>query len=143
VVPPSADAADPPTPAAPVTPTPTAPARPRDAAAPPVRPTDKPAAATPPTTTSPPPEVSTPPLETTSDVKTLEDQTNALLANARKDLGRVDLKTLSAEAKAQYQLADSFVKQAQTALREKNYTYARNMAEKAAALASQLPKTGT
>jgi hypothetical protein len=142
VVPPSADVGDPPPLPVPATPPPTAPARPRDAAAPPVRTPDKPTATTPPTTATPPPEASTPPLETTSDVKTLEDQTNALLANARKDLQRVDLKTLSADARAQYQLAEGFVKQAQTALREKNLTYARNMAEKAAALASQLPKTG-
>jgi hypothetical protein len=142
VVPSNADVGDPPPPAAPVTPVPTAPARPRDAAAAPARVPDKPPAVTPPPTSAPPPEASTPPLETTSDVKTLENQTNALLANAQRDLQRVDLKTLSAEAKAQYQLAEGFVKQAQTALREKNYTYARNMAEKAAALASQLPKTG-
>jgi hypothetical protein len=75
-------------------------------------------------------------------VKTLETQTRALLASANKDLGRVDSKTLSSDARAQYQLALSFVHQAQTALNEKNLTYARNMAEKAAALASQLPKTG-
>jgi hypothetical protein len=141
VVPPSADVGDPPPPP-PATPVPTAPTRPRDAAAPPARVPDKPPAVTPPTTTAPPPpEASTPPLETTSDVKTLENQTNTLLANAQKDLSRVDFKTLSSDARAQYQLAEGFVKQAQTALHEKNFTYARTLAEKAAALASQLPKT--
>ncbi len=90
----------------------------------------------------PPPEASTPPLETTSDVKTLEQQTNTLLANAERDLSRVDAKTLSPDARAQFNAAQGFVKQARTALHEKNLTYARNMAEKAAALASQLPKTG-
>jgi hypothetical protein len=54
----------------------------------------------------------------------------------------VEPRTLSPDARAQYEAAKGFVKQAQTALKEKNYTYARNMAEKAAALASQLPKTG-
>jgi hypothetical protein len=141
VVPPSADLGDPPPPAAPATPAPTAPPRPRDASAPPARPPDKPATAAPPTVAPPPPEASTPPLETTSDVKTLEQQTQTLLANARRDLGRVDSKTLSSDARAQYQLALGFVKMAETALKEKNLTYARNMAEKAAALASQLPKT--
>jgi len=55
----------------------------------------------------------------------------------------VDSRTLSSDARAQYQLALQFAKEAQTALNEKNLTYARNMAEKAAALASQLPKTGS
>jgi hypothetical protein len=54
----------------------------------------------------------------------------------------VNARSLSSDARAQYQLALGFVKQAQTALNEKNLTYARNMAEKAAALASQLPKSG-
>jgi len=65
------------------------------------------------------------------------------LDNAQKDLLRVDVRTLSADAQAQYHAAQEFVKQAQLALKERNLTYARNMAEKAAALASQLPKTGT
>jgi hypothetical protein len=143
VVPPSADVSDPPPPPAPAAPPPTAPARPRDASPPPARTPDKPATAAPTTTAPPPPpDTSTPQLETTSDVKTLEQQTQTLLASANKDLGRVDAKTLSADARAQYQLALGFVKQAQTALNERNFTYARNMAEKAAALASQLPKTG-
>jgi hypothetical protein len=140
---PSADTADPPTPAAPTAPAPTAPARSRDAATPPVRTPDKPPAASPPATPPPPPEASTPPLETTSDVKTLEAQTQTLLDKALRDLSHVELRTLSSDARAQYQLAEGFVKMAQTALREKNLTYARNMAEKAAALASQLPKSGT
>lgn len=141
VVPPSEDVADPPAPPPPATPTPVTTARPSNAPTP-ARTPDKPPVTTPPTAVPSPPEASTPTLETTSDVTSLESQTNTLLAGAQKDLNRVDVRALSADAQAQYHAAVGFVKQAQTALREKNLTYARNMAQKAAALASQLPKTG-
>jgi hypothetical protein len=137
VVPPSTDFVDPAPPPA-STPAPAT-------AAPPLRTaprSDKPA--TPPSTVPPPPEsVASPvtPLETTADVSALEAQTRTLLNNAKKDLDRVDKNSLSPDARAQYNRALSFASQANTALKDKNYTYARNMAEKAAALASQLPKT--
>lgn len=117
---------------------PAAPTKPRDTTATPARPPDKPPAAAPPAAA--PPETAAP-LETTSDVTALEQQTQTLLANAERDLGRVDVHSLGIDAKAQYQRARSFVAQARKALDDKNYTYARNMADKAAALAGQLPKT--
>jgi hypothetical protein len=139
VVPPTVDlSVDPPTPPAPTSPAPVAPVKPPSATA--VKPPDKPATNAP-TTTPPVPEVSTTPLEMTSDVSALETETKALMARASRDLGRVDTASLSADARAQYQRAQGFLKQAESAMREKNLTYARNMAEKAAALASQLPKT--
>ena len=139
VVPPSTDlGADPPAPPPPIAPAPVAPAKPTST--PQVKPPDKPAT-NPPTTTPPVPEVSTPPLEMTSDVSALEQETKALMARATRDLGRVDKGSLSPDALAQYQRAQGFLKQAENAMKEKNMTYARNMAEKAAALASQLPKT--
>ena len=55
-----------------------------------------------------------PPLETTSDTTALTEQTTALIANANRDLGRVDFVALSVEAKAQYQRASGFVVQAQS-----------------------------
>lgn len=135
VVPPSTDIVDPP--AAPSTPAPIA-TPPRPDVKPTARP-EKPAT----TTTAPPtPEVvPAPPIETTADVSSLELQTKTLIANAHRDLDRINKSSLSADARAQYDRAQGFVKQAENAMGEKNLTYARNMAEKAAALASQLPKT--
>ena len=139
VVPPSTDVTDPEPSAPATTPAPVAPAHP--SAPPPVRPQEKPPTA-PPTSTAPPPDASTaPPLETTSDTSTLRNQTLQILNNANRDLGRVDRAALSQEAQAQYDRAKSFVRQADNALKEGNLTYAHTMAEKAAALAGQLPKT--
>jgi hypothetical protein len=140
VVPPSAELLDPPEPPAAPPVTAAAPAHPPTTPA--TRQPDKPATAT--TTTAPPPsDVVTPPppLETTANTKPLEAETSALITSATKDLDRVDFVSLSTDAKAQYTRARSFVKQAEAALREKNVTYAKSMAEKAVALASQLPKT--
>jgi hypothetical protein len=142
VVPPSVDVVDPPAPPPPATPAPVTPARPHDAVAPVRTPPDKPPVSDPPATVASPPEAQALTLETTSDVTSLENQTKSLLASAQRDLNRVDARALSADAQAQYHAAQGFVKQALTALKEKNLTYARNMAEKAAALAGQLPKTG-
>jgi hypothetical protein len=140
VVPPSADVTDPEPPAPATTPAPVAPVHPRDTTTP-VRPPEKPPTTPPAAAATPPADPSTSlPLETTSDTSALESQTNALLANAKRDLQHVDASSLSRETKAQYDRATSFVRQAESALRERNYTYARNMAEKAAALAGQLPK---
>ena len=137
VVVPPGDPAPPPPP--PTTPAPEAQSRPSSASAP-VRPPDKPPAS-PPATPPPAAEVATPPLEMTSDVSALEQQTRALIASAKRDLAKVEPSSLSSDTRAQYLRAQGFVKQAESAMQEKNLTYARNMAEKAAALASQLPKT--
>lgn len=141
VVPPSTDATDVDVPTPATTPPPVA-TTPRRDATPPVRPPDR-TPTTPPASAAPPTTETTPtvPLETTSDTSALKTQTRQLIDNANRDLGRVARNTLSQDAKAQYDRAKSFVKQADNALREGNYTYAHTMAEKAAALAGQLPKT--
>jgi hypothetical protein len=124
-------AADPP-PAAvrPATPV-TAPA-PRETpppAPPPVKPPDKPA-----------PAVEAPPAAPASDVVDLENKTRGLLRDAQRDLDRVIPANLNADAKAQYDQAKRFITQALDGLKKKYYLYALGLAEKAANLASQLPK---
>jgi outer membrane biosynthesis protein TonB len=65
-------------------------------------------------------------------------QVEAQLAQARKDLGRVDVRGLSADAKSQWETATRFVEQAGTALREGNVVFAQKLAEKAVGLAANL-----
>jgi hypothetical protein len=60
------------------------------------------------------------------------------LARANESLSGVDYRRLSADAKTQYDTARSFIRQAQEALRTRNLVFARNLADKAAALAAQL-----
>lgn len=60
------------------------------------------------------------------------------LAQAQADLGRVNLKALSADAKSQYDTASRFIAQADQALREGNLVFAAKVAEKAAGLAASL-----
>jgi len=109
-------------------------AHPRDTPPPvtttaPSKPADKPAPAVEPP--APPPS---------SDVIELERQTQTLLNEAQRDLNRVVASTLNTDALAQYNQAKRFVTQAQDALRKKQYFYAKGLADKAATLASQLPK---
>lgn len=67
-------------------------------------------------------------------------ETNDLLAQASRDLDQVKAKysSLSADAKAQYDTARNFAAQAQQALKEQNYAFARRLADKAATLAGGL-----
>lgn len=98
-----------------------------------------PAAATPPAAPETPP--SPPPvLQTTLDTGELEQQANTLISVAKKDLDRVPLQQLSANAREQYDRAQGFIRQAQAALKIKNVAVAKELADKAASLASQLPK---
>jgi hypothetical protein len=62
----------------------------------------------------------------------------ATLARANHDLGRIDYRALNAEARTQYDTAKSFIRQADQAIRGKNLVFAKNLADKAAALAVQL-----
>ena len=110
---------------------------------PPVRPSDKPA--TPPPVAAPPPPVDpTPPpaLQTTTDPDAFERKIQDTLTTATRDLNKVDPKVLGAEVLAQYQQAQRFVRGAYDALRNRNLISARELADKAAALARQLPKSG-
>lgn len=114
----------------PTEPEPPAPARPPAATgAPPTRPPEK----TPPETAARPPV-----LQTTSNTAALEKEVRDLVMRARADLARVDRARLSANARDQYDTAQRFIRMAEEALGIKNYVYARQLAESAAALAGAL-----
>jgi hypothetical protein len=61
-----------------------------------------------------------------------------VLAQASRDLNRVDYRKLTANGRSQYDLAKSFTKQAEQALTDHNYIFAATLADKAAALATEL-----
>ena len=103
--------------------------RPPDRATPP---------ATPPTTPVETPAAPPPVLQTTSNLGDLEQKTLAALAKANGDLAKVDPKQLGADAHAQYDTAKGFIRQAEAALKGKNLVYAKELADKAAALAGLL-----
>ncbi len=112
--------------AAPATPPPTPPPT-----APPVA-AERPAA---PAAPEPPPT-----LQTTVNPEAAELRTRTALANATRDLGRIDIRTLSADGKAQYDIARRFVAQATDALNAKNFEFAQQLADKAATLAALLQR---
>jgi hypothetical protein len=60
------------------------------------------------------------------------------LARANADLNRIDYRVLNADARTQYDTAKRFIRQADDALKTKNLVFAKNLADKAAALADQL-----
>ena len=103
---------------------------PAPAAPPPVA-TDRPAAPNPETL---------PTLQTTTNPGAAEQRTRAALASATRDLGRIDARSLSADAKVQYDIARRFVAQATDALNAKNFEFAEQLADKAATLAALLQK---
>jgi hypothetical protein len=65
-------------------------------------------------------------------------ETVALLAQAERDLGQLNYRDLTSQARAQYDSAMGFVRQAKQALDIKNYLFAQQLAVKAAAVASAL-----
>jgi hypothetical protein len=62
----------------------------------------------------------------------------ASLVRASSALNRIDYRVLNADAKTQYDTAKRFIKQADDAMKAKNLVFAKNLADKAAALAAQL-----
>ena len=86
-------------------------------------------------TTRPPTTLQTTPTGAEGEA---ERTIRAVLTRATADLNRIDSRLLNADARTQYDTARRFVSQAQDALREKNLVFARNLADKAAALAAQL-----
>jgi hypothetical protein len=101
--------------------------------------------------TPPPPETHKPPtaeeparpaspLQTTpaAEEAQLEKAIRAAMTRAQRDLNRVDYRSLNEEARDQYEYAKSFIRQADDAIRVKNLTFARTVADKAAVLAAQL-----
>ena len=97
--------------------------------------------AAPPQAAAPETPASSPPvLQTTLNSGELEQQANTLISVANKDLDRVPVQQLSPSAREQYDRAKGFIRQAQAALKIKNVAVAKELADKAASLASQLPK---
>ena len=69
----------------------------------------------------------------------IERRVRSLIARATSDLSRVDYKALNVDARNQYDTARRFATQAEDALKARNLVFANNLADKAAALAAQLP----
>ena len=124
---------------------PSVPPKPRDTGTTPTRPADRSSTtATPPPAPLPvtePPPAPPPVLQTTSNGPEEERKVESTLKRANDDLGRVTYASLKSDARAHYDLAKSFIQQAQNALKIKNYPFAAQLAEKAANLASQLLKS--
>ena len=99
---------------------------------------------TPPPAASPPEPVASPPpvLQTTPNPSEVAEQASALLAAAQRDLDQLKpyVPRMSANARVQYDSARGFIHQAEDALRIKNVVLARDLADKAASLASQLKR---
>jgi outer membrane biosynthesis protein TonB len=68
----------------------------------------------------------------------VERAIRASLTRATADLNRIDYRALNADARTQYDTAKRFISQADGAIRSKNLVFAKNLADKAAALAAQL-----
>jgi hypothetical protein len=62
----------------------------------------------------------------------------ALLAQAARDLGRVNYQALDTDGRAQYETARRFMQQADDALKVRNVMFAGKLADKAATMASVL-----
>ena len=114
---------------------PTTPPRPRTDTAP-ARTVEKPMPPPAPAT----PEAPAPVLQTTVNVGALEQRATWLLGLAEKDLERVNRGQLAAQARAQFDRAMSFIRNARSALQIKNFNYAEQLAAKAASLARELVK---
>ena len=81
-----------------------------------------------------------PTLQTTANSTAAEQRTRAALASATRDLRRIDVRSLTTDARAQYNIARRFVAQATDALNGKNFEFAEQLADKAATLAALLQK---
>jgi len=137
-------------------PLPQEPARTAPPRARPAPPANQPRAAEPPRTEPPktdvPAEPPRPPVEETprqptvlqtapsSEESEIERSIRATLSKATNDLGRVDFRTLNADARAQYDNAKSLIRQGEDAVRAKNMVFAKTCADKAAIVAAQLAR---
>lgn len=101
----------------------------RDISARPAAPVTPPAAPTPSSPT---------PLEATANAGELEQRARALKDATEKTLDRIDVRLLGRDARAQYDTARRFLKQAEDALRVKNVVYAWQLADKANTIATLL-----
>jgi outer membrane biosynthesis protein TonB len=80
------------------------------------------------------------PLQTTppGNETEIERGIRSTMSRAQGDLDRIDYRSLNVEARRQYDTAKNFVRQAERALQDRNLMFARDLADKAAALAAQL-----
>ncbi len=67
-----------------------------------------------------------------------DQSVRTLLAQAARDLGRVNYQALDPDGRAQYETARRFMQQADDALRARNVMFAGKLADKAATMASVL-----
>jgi hypothetical protein len=116
------------------------PAAPRERQEQPPPPVPAAASQTPPSPAPPAADEPQRTLQTTANAVQVEQRIRGLLANASRDLGRIDYRALSVDAQAQYDIAKRFTEQADEALKAKNVVFAERLADKAAALAAQLAK---
>lgn len=108
------------------------PARPVPAV--PARPVERPAATA-------PPEAAPPPvLRTNADTAGTERRIVQLIETAEQNLNKVNYRDLNPNARTQYDAARNFIRQAGDAIKVKNYTYADQLAMRAATLAGLLIK---
>jgi hypothetical protein len=91
------------------------------------------------------PPVETPPAETrelraapNANTAAAERNVRDLLARASRDINRVDYTRLSTPGREQYDQSKRFSQQAEQALRDRNFTFAVTLADKAATLAAEL-----
>ncbi|MGC4083257.1 MAG: hypothetical protein QM736_14400 [Vicinamibacterales bacterium] len=84
---------------------------------------------------TPPTTLQTTPTQREGEV---ERRVRTLIAQATNDLNRVNYQALNVDARNQYDTAKRFATQAEEALRVRNLVFAANLADKAAALATQL-----
>jgi hypothetical protein len=106
--------------------------------------------AKPPTQTSRPPDRTTPPpvtppepapvLQPTANTNELLGKIQKQMDEATRDLGKVARTSLSPAAREQYDVAQSFLRQAQDFVKVKFYSLADQLSDKAARLAAQLVK---
>ncbi len=94
---------------------------------------------------TPPPAPTTPatPLETQANQSELEQRARGLLATAKATLEKINYQALSGDGKAQYDTAQRFMSQADSALRAKNVVYAWQLADKANTIATLLTRSTT
>jgi len=112
--------------------TPTTPPRPRETR-PPVTQTPPP---TPPATQVETPQPAV--LSTSANTARFEQRIREQLKKAIADLSQVNPRTLGADARAQYDAAQGFIRQCEEALKVRNLMFASQLADKAATMAALL-----
>lgn len=119
---------------------PASPAPPREAVRTESRPAETPAAeaavpAAAPAPVPPAPQLRTP---ATADGAEAARQVHDVIERAKRMLGSIDYRRLTSERRSQYDSARLMVTQAEDAVKASNFEFARNLAEKAERLATEL-----